>query len=219
MTSKGNFNSAESEKFDAVLLAVMANRMEAVCREMTNTMLLAARSSVIGMARDFSCAVITSDNEVMAVAEGFPIHTWGTNIQTKSICDLHPDFKEGDAYLHNDPYLGNTHAADHTIIVPVFFEGEHFFSAAVKAHQADIGNSLPTTYMAPATDVYHEGALVFPCVKVQENFENIDDIIRMCKRRIHRGRRSRNTCKFTMDRPQYRQRGSCCTRTCPKSHR
>ena len=170
--------------FDPVLLAIMANRMEAVCREMTNTLLLAARSSVIGMARDFSCAVITSENEVLAVAEGFPIHTWGTNIQTKSMCDLHPEFKEGDAYLHNDPYLGNTHAADHTIIVPVFFEGEHFFSAAVKAHQADVGNSLPTTYMAPASDVYHEGALIFPCVKVQENYKNVDDIIRMCKRRI-----------------------------------
>ena len=148
----------------------MANRMDAVCREMTNTMLLAARSSVIGMARDFSCAVITSDNQVLAVAEGFPIHVWGTNIQTKSMQDLHPDYAEGDAYLHNDPYLGNTHSADHTIIVPVFHEGEHFFSVAVKAHQADVGNSLPTTYMAQAADVYQEGALIFPCVQVQREF-------------------------------------------------
>ena len=175
---------SHDNRFDPVLLAVMANRMEAVCREMTNTMLLAARSSVIGMARDFSCAVITSENEILAVAEGFPIHVWGMNIQTESMCDLHPDFKQGDAFLHNDPYLGNTHAADHTIIVPVFFDGEHMFSVAVKAHQADIGNSLPTTYMAPAADVYHEGALIFPCVKVQDDYADIDDIIRMCKRRI-----------------------------------
>ena len=123
-------------RINPVLLPVMANRMDAVCREMTNTMLLAARSSVIGMARDFSCAVITSDNQVLAVAEGFPIHVWGTNIQTKSMQDLHPDYAEGDAYLHNDPYLGNTHPADHTILVPVFHEGEHFFTVAVKAHQA-----------------------------------------------------------------------------------
>ena len=170
--------------FDPVLLAVMANRMESVCREMTNTMLLAARSSVIGMARDFSCAVITSENEILAVAEGFPIHVWGMNIQTESMADLHPDFKEGDAFLHNDPYLGNTHAADHTIIVPVFVDGEYFFSVGVKAHQADIGNSMPTTYMAPASDVYHEGALIFPCVQVQEDYRDNDDIIRMCRRRI-----------------------------------
>ena len=38
-------------RINPVLLPVMANRMDAVCREMTNTMLLAARSSVIGMAR------------------------------------------------------------------------------------------------------------------------------------------------------------------------
>ena len=175
---------AEDNRFDPVLLAIMANRMEAVCREMTNTMLLAARSSVIGMARDFSCAVITSENDILAVAEGFPIHVWGMNIQTKSMCDLHPDFKEGDAFLHNDPYLGNTHAADHTIIVPVFCDDEYFFSVGVKAHQADIGNSMPTTYMAPANDVYHEGALIFPCVQVQSDFTDNEDIMRMCKRRI-----------------------------------
>ncbi len=171
-------------RISPVVLPVMANRMDAVCREMTNTMLLAARSSVIGMARDFSCAVITADNQVLAVAEGFPIHVWGTNIQSRSMMDLHPEFKEGDAYLHNDPYMGNTHAADHTILVPVFHEGEHFFTVAVKAHQADVGNSLPTTYMAQAGDVYQEGALIFPCVKVQNDFTDIADIIRMCQRRI-----------------------------------
>ncbi len=177
-------SSDNSERFSPVLLAIMANRMDAICREMTNTMLLAARSSVIGMARDFSCAVITSDDEVLAVAEGFPIHVWGMNLQTKSMRELHPDLAEGDAYLHNDPYLGNTHPADHTLIVPVFYEGEHFFNAAVKAHQADIGNSLPTTYMAQAGDVYEEGALIFPAVKVQSDYRDIDDIIRMCERRI-----------------------------------
>ena len=176
--------AARENRIDPVLLPVMANRMDAVCRDMTNTMLLAARSSVIGMARDFSCAVITSDNQVLAVAEGFPIHVWGTNIQTRSMQDLHPDYAEGDAYLHNDPYLGNTHTADHTILVPVFHEGEHFFTVAVKAHQADVGNSLPTTYMAQAGDVYQEGALIFPCVQVQRDFRDIQDIIRMCERRI-----------------------------------
>jgi len=33
-------------------------------------------------------------------------------------------------------------------------------------------------------DVYNEGALIFPAVKVQEDYENIDDIIRLCRMRI-----------------------------------
>ena len=172
------------EKLTPVQLSIMSNRLDSVCREMTNTMLLTARSSVLGVARDFSVSIVTSEDEVLAAAEGFPIHVWGSNLQTDCMRRNHPDFREGDAYLHNDPYDGNSHAADHTLLVPVFFEGEHFFTTAVKAHQADTGNSLPTTYMAQAADVYQEGSLIFPAVKVQENYKNIDDIIRMCRRRI-----------------------------------
>ena len=169
---------------DAVLLAIMANRMDAICREMTNTVLFSARSAVIGIARDFSCAIITAGDEVLAVAEAMPIHVFGMHLQTASMKKHHPDFREGDAFLDNDPYVGNSHAADHTILVPVFYEGEHFFTVGVKAHQADTGNSQPTTYLAAAKDVYQEGTLIFPCVQVQSDFENIEDIIRMCRRRI-----------------------------------
>ena len=98
--------------------------------------------------------------------------------------ELHADLAEGDAFLHNDPYLGNTHSADHAILVPVFIDGEHLFTAVAKAHQADCGNALPTTYVPSARDVYDEGALVFPCVRIQRGYHNIEDVIRMCQRRI-----------------------------------
>jgi N-methylhydantoinase B len=103
---------------------------------------------------------------------------------SQAMTDLHDDLREGDAYLHNDPYLGNTHPADHVILVPVFFEGKHVFTAAAKAHQADCGNSRPTTYAPYARDVYEEGSLIFPCVLVQRDYRDVDDIIRMCRRRI-----------------------------------
>ena len=169
---------------DGVRLAVMANRLDAILREMTETVLLTARSSVIGMARDFSCGIVTSEHEVLAIAAGLPMHVFGTQLQSAAMERLHPDFREGDAYLHNDPYDGNSHAADHTLLVPVFHEGEHFFTVAVKSHQADTGNSLPTTYYASARDVYEEGALIFPCVLVQRDFKDNEDFIRMCRRRI-----------------------------------
>ncbi|BCW52355.1 hydantoinase B/oxoprolinase family protein [Arthrobacter sp. StoSoilB13] len=98
--------------------------------------------------------------------------------------ELHKDIKEGDAFLHNDPYMGNSHAADHVILVPIFIQGRHLFTAVTKAHQADCGNSLPTTFFATARDVYEEGALIFPCVRIQRDYTDIDDIIRMCRSRI-----------------------------------
>ena len=173
-----------SQKQDAVLSAVLANRFDGVVREMSNTLLRAARSAVINSARDFSCAICTADNQLLSSAEGLPAHIFGSHLQTEAMCRLHPDLAEGDAFLHNDVYLGNTHAADHTFLVPVFFEGEHMFTVCAKAHQADIGNSIPSSYHPAARNVYEEGALVFPCVRIQRNYEMIDDIVRMCRARI-----------------------------------
>lgn len=174
----------ETGMLDPIELAVMANRMEAVVREMTNTVVLTARSSVIGLARDMSCSIVTPSCELVAAAEGLPIHIYASTLQARSMHRRHPEFQEGDAFLHNDPYDGGTHPADHAIIVPVFHDGVHVMTVVVTCHQADVGNALPTTYMAGAKDVYEEGALIFPCVRVQSGYTENQDIINMCRRRI-----------------------------------
>lgn len=171
-------------KTDPILMAVLANRMNAIVGEMTNTLLRTARSAVLAVIRDFSCSIVTADNRLLAPGEGVPVHIFGSSLQTESMCETHEDLSPGDAFLHNDPYMGNTHSADHMYLVPVFVGGEHLFTACAKAHQADCGNSIPSTYHAYARDIYEEGALVFPCVRVQKDYKDVNDIIRMCRRRI-----------------------------------
>jgi N-methylhydantoinase B len=173
-----------TREFDPVKLSVLANAFDGIVREMTSGLLRSARSSVINTARDFSCAVLTADNQLLAAAEGVPVHVFGAGPLGEDMVELHDDIREGDAFLHNDPYRGNSHAADHVILVPIFIHGRHLFTAVTKAHQADCGNSLPTTFFATARDVYEEGALIFPCVRVQRDYTDIDDIIRMCRSRI-----------------------------------
>ncbi|MGW9415836.1 hydantoinase B/oxoprolinase family protein [Arthrobacter cupressi] len=173
-----------AREFDPVKLSVLANAFDGIVREMTSGLLRSARSSVINTARDFSCAVLTADNQLLAAAEGVPVHVFGAGPLGEDMVELHNDIREGDAFLHNDPYLGNSHAADHVILVPIFIQGRHLFTAVTKAHQADCGNSLPTTFFATARDVYEEGALIFPCVRIQRDYTDIDDIIRMCRSRI-----------------------------------
>ncbi|HTA05919.1 MAG TPA: hydantoinase B/oxoprolinase family protein [Solirubrobacteraceae bacterium] len=184
MSERVDASPPAARELDPTLMAVLAHRFEAIVREMTNTLFRTGRSSIINMARDFSCSIITADDQLFAAAEGLQVHVLGAGLQTRSMRELHPDLREGDAYLHNDPILGNTHTADHTILVPVFVDGEHLFTASAKAHQADCGNAEPSTYVTYVEDVYAEGGLVFPCVKVQQDYEDIDDIIRMCRRRI-----------------------------------
>ncbi len=169
---------------DPIKTAVMANRLDAIGVEMNNTLLRAARTSVINQAKDVSCAVITADNRLITAADGLPVFLVGTEDLTRSMTDLIPDIAEGDAFLHNDPYLGNTHHADFNVIVPVFWKGEHVLTVNAKAHMADCGNSKPTTYMAEAKDIFEEGAINLPCVRIERDYQELDDIIRMCTSRV-----------------------------------
>ena len=174
----------EREELDPILTAILSNRLDGIVREMTTTLLRSARSAVINSGRDFSCAIATAGAELLVCAEGLPVHVFGTQLQAADVIAAHPDLAEGDAFLDNNPYGGNSHAADHSVLVPVFVEGEHMFTAVAKAHQADTGNSVPTTYFAAAKDVYEEGSLIFPAVRVQRNHVTNDDIMRMCMARI-----------------------------------
>ena len=176
---------APDRTVDGVRLAVLANRFEAIARSMMNTLVRTGRSGVLNTAQDFSCAIFTGAHELLAVAESQPVHVLSGDLMTRAMVEFHPELHRGDAFLHNSPYHGNSHAADHTIVVPVLDDdGLHRFTVLAKAHQADCGNAVPTTYSAEARDVYEEGALIFPCVQVQRDFHDIEDVIRMCEMRI-----------------------------------
>lgn len=168
------------------LMAILSSKINGISRQMTYVLQKSARSSIISNARDFSTAICDGNGEVIALPNGFPVHATNMGLTLRGVFEFHPPstLKPGDAILNNSPYHGNTHMGDHTIIVPVFFEDEIMFYTTIRAHQADIGNSIPTTYHGMAKDIYEEGALCFPGIKVQKNYEDLEDIIRMCKMRI-----------------------------------
>src|SRR5882672_9644417 len=174
------------QRADGVRMALITNRLQAIARRMQNTLFRTGRSGILNTAHDFSCVVLTPDCRLLVAAESLPIHVmFGPDIIAREILTHHSHLKRGDAFLHNSPYHGNSHAADYCTVVPVIDEqGVHRLTVLAKAHQADCGNSLPTTYMGHARDVYEEGALIFHAVRIQEDYRDIDDIVRMCRLRI-----------------------------------
>ncbi len=179
-------DTTDRPTFDPVDLAVLSSRFTAIVRSMSNTLIRTGRSVILNQGRDFSCCVITAQDELFAMAESIPLHLLcGPDLTARSMKQFHPDFRPGDAFIHNSPYHGNSHAADMSILVPVFDDdGNHRFTVLSKAHLADIGNAEPTSYFAMARNVYEEGAVILPCVKVQSNYTDIEDVIRMCRTRI-----------------------------------
>ena len=178
--------SAPVRRTDGVKTAILASRFDSIARKMQNTLFRTARSGILNTAHDFSCVILTADCRLLAAAESLPSHTLtGPDIMCEYVKKYHPVLKAGDCFLHNSPYEGNSHAADHCLIVPVVDDGgvTRFFLLA-KAHQADCGNSRPSTYLGDVEDVFEEGALIFSAAKIQENYEDNQDLIRMCRSRI-----------------------------------
>ena len=170
--------AAEGERFDPLLMAVLSRRLEAIIREMSNTVMRASRSAVITNARDMSCGILTYDHRLICVEEAMPIHVSALELTTRPITEFFDDVKEGDAFLNNSPYHGVTHHADMTLCVPVFAEGEPLFWVLARSHHADVGAPEPTTYLPYAATLQQEG-VYFPCVRIQENGADKQDVVRI----------------------------------------
>src|SRR3954469_25483723 len=103
--------SPDGQPRDVVSLAVMTNRMEGVVRKMTNTLFRTARSTLLNTARDFSCCVVTANHELLVMAESLPIHVMsGPVLMSRWLAEFPPLPRRGNAFLHNSPYHGNSHA-------------------------------------------------------------------------------------------------------------
>lgn len=175
--------AAREIRIEPFMLSVLAHRLEAINREMINTVMKASRSAVIKNSRDMSCGLLTYDHRLLCVEDVVPVHVTALELTTRPISEFFDDIREGDAFLNNCPYTGGTHHADITVCVPVFCGGEPLFWALSRSHHADIGAPIPTTYLPNAKTIYEEG-MHFPCVRVQEGYKDKRDIIRMCRMKI-----------------------------------
>jgi len=117
--------------FDPITFSVIRNRFEAVGQEMTLAMEQTAWTSVIALARDYSCMIYDAHEDgprQVTMAECLPIHC--NSIRTllvEIVSSFEGDIHDGDIYMCNDPYRGNTHIPDLVTAQPVFVEGKQVF--------------------------------------------------------------------------------------------
>lgn len=167
-------------------MTILSKKFESITQEMTQSLLRSARSGVISAARDFSSGITLYDGRTVMIDEGLPVHLANLHLHPHYTLEHFDDISRGDLFLSNSPYAGSTHAADFTLYSPVVYDGEPLFWSINRAHQADIGAPEPTTYLQNAETIYQEGPH-FPAVRIQEEFEDKDDIVRMCKLNIRSG--------------------------------
>ena len=156
-------SGATVKELDQVTFSVMLRRLQSISLEMTQALERSAWSSIIALCHDFSCVIYDAKGRQLSVHDPIPALVTSLELVIDAIEDAFgDDVHDGDAFLANDPYKGNTHVGDLVIARPVFVEGRLLFWLMIKAHHMDIGAFEPASCTAAARDVYQEGLQIPP---------------------------------------------------------
>jgi N-methylhydantoinase B len=167
------------ENIDPITFSVILNRFNTIAREMTLALEYTSWTSILALARDFSCAIYDVHARQVCMMDALPIHTNSLHVILRSMVKaFEGNVYDGDVIVSNDPYSGNTHVGDFVTACPVFYEGEHLFWAVTKGHQLDCGAYEATSVAPSAKDVWQE-ALQLPPIKFYEKGEPRQDVINM----------------------------------------
>ncbi|OUM87292.1 MAG: acetone carboxylase subunit alpha [Bacillus thermozeamaize] len=84
--------------------------------------------------------------------------------------------RPGDAFMHNDARYGGIHNADHSMMLPIFHDGELIAWAVVVVHEGENGAVEPGGIPSAAESKFMEG-LMMPPFKVAENHQLKKDLV------------------------------------------
>jgi N-methylhydantoinase B len=166
---------------DPIMVEVIRAALNAAGERMRITMIKTAYNHIISESLDFGCAVFDPDVQMIAQGIGLPIFQGhlGFPIQA-TIKERGLDaFREGDIFIHNDPYTGNgNHVNDVAMFAPVFWEDRLAGFVAVKAHWSDVGGPVPSSMQVGSTDFRQEG-LRFRAVRLYSRGELNEEVMRV----------------------------------------
>lgn len=162
-------------KIDEITLAVIANNMQWATEEMNTYLTKSAFSSNIKVRKDCSCALYDQYGNMIAQGTFIPVHLGIMSQTLKELLKYHPadTLYEGDALIHNNPYMMGSHLFDIMIFTPIFFESKLIAFAGSLAHHVDVGGS-PISYMSKT--LYEEGVII-PGLKIMEKGVLKEDLV------------------------------------------
>jgi len=163
------------ESLDLILLTVIASRLEAITREMGAGMLRSSRSPIFAENKDFVTAIFDRQLRMVAQTAYIPVLMGASPFAVKAIRDhFGEDVHEGDVMILNDPYHGNNHLPDISVVKPVFFGGELRFWVLARGHHADIGGGGTAGRNPNAKSIWEEGLRIPPARLYQSGKYNRD---------------------------------------------
>lgn len=164
------------QTIDPILVSVIDNRFSSICSEIGQTMLRTSRSPIFSEARDFVSAIFDRQCRLIAQKDYIPVLSGAAPFALKAIAKhFEGQIYPGDIYVLNDPYRGNNHPPDVTVVKPVFHNDQLVFWTMAKGHHADVGGGGVVGYNPQATDAWTD-AIRIPPVKLYERGVKQQDV-------------------------------------------
>ncbi len=171
---------------DPITFEVLNNAFTAVVDDMGTMLEKVSFSSVTSIGKDYACCLGTPEGEVFSRgAGGLPLITGSASQRITAVLQTIPreDIHEDDMILHNDAFLGGTHAQDVTTVMPVFWEGDLVAYVMAASHWPDIGGAVPGSFNSDA-DSTHGEALLIPPVHILREGRWQDAVERIILRNV-----------------------------------
>jgi N-methylhydantoinase B len=162
---------------DPVTTEIIRNAFMAAAEDMRATLWRSAFSPVIYEMKDCSVALFDDQARLLAQAPGLPFFLGALSEVIQVVIDHVgiENFRQGDVYIVNDPYLTGSHLNDVDILSPVVFEDELVGFTVTRAHWLDMG-SKDAAYAVDSTEIFQEGLRLGP-IKIIDRGELVKDVI------------------------------------------
>ena len=152
---------------DRFTTAVILNRLRYAVEHMSTGFMREAFSPIIRDWYDFACTISGPPQAgyPMPVVSNSLVVFLGTlgDAVRNTVEEYGPEnLSPGDVLICNDPYRGGTHVNDVCFIRPVFVDGEIVSFVNMRAHQLDMGGTVPGGFSATKSNVYENGLVIPP---------------------------------------------------------
>jgi N-methylhydantoinase B len=162
------------QRSDPATFEIVKNSLYKIAEEMRVVLAKTAYSPLLKSAGDYSCGVFDARGEMVAQGPDLPIHLGSMPDAVRAVvARFASDVRDGDVFVHNDPYFGGSHLPDVNVIRPAFHDRELLGYTCLRAHWPDIGSATPGSYGA-VTQIFGEGLRIPPLRLISRGVLNVD---------------------------------------------
>ncbi len=168
-----------STTFDPITLEILWQRLVSIVDEADASVARTAFSSLLRDAHDYTC--MFTDSRGQELVQGTfctPGQAGAMAIGVKKIIRSRPleEYRPGDVFIVNDPWLLAGHLNDVCVLSPIFFKDRPVAFTACVFHHSDIGGRVSSDNR----EVFEEG-LFIPPLKLYDAGELNEDVVRLIR--------------------------------------